>query len=457
MKTLFFAVLAGLLAFTAFITATQPKVDLKGRTAIFWSTDLNPLRAEQVALFNRLHPKILLDVDPNNGNREKVIVQSQAGVGPDVFDFWGEANFDAFIQSGTALDLTDVFKARNINFEKDVWPLALPWTVKNGRIYAVPANVGTDGVWFHKDLFEKQGVPYPKDGSTLAEFIETAKKMTIRDENGRVTQYGALIEVDRFYGQWLASFGGDYWSEDGTQCLIDSPESIACLQAGYDFLYTYKVSPTPADESSIAASGGWGGTAGSMAYFRRKVGAMAPGGRWWLAQLRDDIKLKGYQLGAVTPPVAKFAKFSNGGTRAVMVNAFSPHRKEAIEFVVYLMEEPYNTLLNDQADALSGVKAAAYTERYVNNPLDPGADFHLAFRKTLEMGVQLRSTPFLPRSEFELYLNRQIDLVKLNMKKPADALRDAKRDIMEALKRNVSRNADLQAEYDRRVGARKQP
>jgi hypothetical protein len=138
-----------------------------------------------------------------------------------------------------------------------------------------------------------------------------------------------------------------------------------------------------------------------------------------------------------------------------MVNAFSPNREEAIEFAIYLMEEPYNTLLNDQADALSGVKSAAYTERYLKNPLDPGADFHLAFRKTLEMGVQLRSTPFLPRSEFELYLNRQIDLVKLNMKKPADALRDAKRDIMEALHRNVTRDAELQAEYDRRIAARR--
>lgn len=454
MKTLFLAVLAVLVGFTAFMMATVPHEDLNGKTQIFWSTDLNPAREEQIGRFEELNPGIKVGLDPNNGGREKVIVQSQAGVGPDVFDYWGEANFDAFVKSGTALDLTPELKKRGYDYEKMVWPLAHPWTIRDGKVYAIPANVGTDAVWYHRDLFEKAGVPLPKDGWTLQDFVETAQKLTIRDANGRATQYGALVEVDRFYGEWMASFGGDLWSEDGTECLVDSPESIACLQFGYDLLYKYRVSPTPADESSIAAAGGWGGGAGSMAYFRRKVGAMAPGGRWWLAQLRDDIKLRGYQLGSVTPPIAKYPKFSNGGTRAVMVNSFSKRRKEAVEFVMYLMGEPYNTLLNDQADALSGVKASAYTERYIKNPLDPGAQFHLAFRKTLEMGVQLRSTPFLLRSEFEIYLNRQVDLVKLNQKKPADALRDAKRDIMAAMMRNISRNPALKAEYNRRMAAK---
>jgi multiple sugar transport system substrate-binding protein len=381
-------------------------------------------------------------------------VQSKAGVGPDVFDFWGQASFDSYVESGIALDLTDALKEHGINFEKEVWPLALPWTMKKGRVFAVPANVGTDAMWFHKDLFQKAGVPFPRQGWTMAEFLETAQKLTIRDANGKVSQFGVLIDVGGMFNLMLGSYGGNYWTKDGTECILDSPEAIECLTLVQDLLYKYKVAPTPQDETSITSGGGWGGGAGAMAYFRRKTGAMAIGGRWWLAQLRDDVKLNGYQLGSVTLPIAKYDRFSGNGTRAVIVNAMSPHRKEAIEFVAYLMKGPYNQLLNEQADALSGVRSAAYTPDYEKNPRDPGQDFHLAFRKQLEKGFLLETSPFLTQSEFDLMLNRQLDLVKLNMKTPAQALKAAKRDIMDAMRRWVNRNPQLKAEYDRRVAAR---
>lgn len=55
-------------------------------------------------LFTKLHPGTVVTVDPGNGDTQKVIVQSQAGVGPDVFDYWGQGNFVAFVKSGIAFD-----------------------------------------------------------------------------------------------------------------------------------------------------------------------------------------------------------------------------------------------------------------------------------------------------------------------------------------------------------------
>ena len=456
MKALFFGVLAGLLVFSGYMFATVPKVELHGRTPIFWSTDLNPMRDEQVALFNQLHPNTLLGIDPNNGAKEKVIVQARGGVGPDVFDFWGKPSFDAYVDSGVALDLTDELKRRGIDFKKSVWPLAYPWTIRDGHVYSIPANVGTDAIWFHKDLFDKAGLPYPKQSWTVPQWIEVAKKLTVKDASGKVTQFGMLVDFGGTYNLFLGSFGGKYWSHGGTKCELNSPESIACLTMVHDLLYKDKVAPTPQDETSIASGGGWGGSAGPMAYFRRKAGAMAIGGRWWLAQLRDDIKLKQYRLGSVTLPIAKYDRFSGNGTRAVMVNALSPHRKEALDFAMYLMQPPYNHLLNEQADALAGVKSAAYSADYANNPRDPGQDFHLAFRQQIEKGFLLETSPFLGQSDFELYLNRQLDLVKLNMKSPADAMRDADRDITEAMHRWVDRIPGLKEKFNRAVAEAKE-
>jgi multiple sugar transport system substrate-binding protein len=464
-KTLLAVTLLVLVAMTAFVTGTLPKDEAKGRIPLVWATDPNPDRDRQVKLFNELSEKradeeeeklpegekatrLHLRIDPNNSGREKVIVQSLAGVGPDVFDYWGYGNFDAYIKSGIAWDVTDALKSRGFDPEKMIWPLAKPWTItKEGRVYGIPANVGSDAIWFNKNLFDRAGVPYPKEGWTPAELIETAEKLTERDAQGNPVRYGFLIDFGGGYNHFLASFGGQAFSDDGRTCTVDSPESIACLTFMHDLIYKYRVSPSPQEEQAITTGGGWGGGAGPMAYFRREVGAMALGGRWWLAQLRNDLKT-GMRLGSVPPPIFRYPRFSSGGTRAVMINARSPRREEALDFLVYLLEQPYNQLLNDQGDALSGVREYSYTDRYLNNPEFPGQDFHGAFRKTLEMAVEQNRTPYLPQSEVDLYLNRQLDMVKLNLKKPEQALRDAKRDIQAAMARWIDRNPDLKAEYE---------
>ncbi|RYG48324.1 extracellular solute-binding protein [bacterium] len=448
MKTLLALILAALLGFTAVVLGTSPKTDLKGRKPVVWVTDPNPLRKEQVEAFNRLHPDLFLSIDPGNGGKEKVIVQSLAGVGPDAFDFWGEVDFDAYIRSGVAYDLTDDLKRRGIDYKKEVWPLALPWTVRNGRVYAIPANVGTDAIWLHRDMFEEAGVPVPKDGWMLEEFIETAKRMTERDAKGRVTRYGVVMNFNGGYLEWLPSFGGDIWSKDGRKTSVDSPESIACLTFIRDLIYKHKVSPSPAEEQGINTGGGWGGGAGAQVYFRKRIGAMALGGRWWLAQLRDDIRDRKFELGSVTPPIANYPRFGSGGARAVMVNASSPNREAAVEFAIYLLGETYNLLLNDQADALAGVKRYAYEPRYLTPPKTPKETFHAPFRKTLEMGVPDHPSIYLPRGEVDLYLNRQLDLVKLGQKEPAAALKDAARDIDAAMHRYLDRHPALKEKYE---------
>ena len=64
-----------------------------------------------------------------------------------------------------------------------------------------------------------------------------------------------------------------------------------------------------------------------------------------------------------------------------------------------------------------------------------------------------RSSPYIDASEVDLYLNRQMDLVKLDQKDPASALRDAARDIDAALRRNASRDPKLRAMFLANGGA----
>ena len=48
----------------------------------------------------------------------------------------------------------------------------------DGKVYAVAKDTDSYAVFYNKALFDQAGVPYPDDSWTIADFCETAKKMT---------------------------------------------------------------------------------------------------------------------------------------------------------------------------------------------------------------------------------------------------------------------------------------
>jgi ABC-type glycerol-3-phosphate transport system substrate-binding protein len=86
----------------------KPDANDRGRTALVWATDDNPARRGQVALFEKLNPDLTLTTDPGNFLIEKMIVQSLAGLGPDLFDATGVYVLERLVASGMAMDLTDL-------------------------------------------------------------------------------------------------------------------------------------------------------------------------------------------------------------------------------------------------------------------------------------------------------------------------------------------------------------
>ncbi|MFE5317919.1 ABC transporter substrate-binding protein [Paenibacillus sp. NPDC056579] len=63
----------------------------------------------------------------------------------------------------------------------------------NGKIYSLPLFTTAETLMYNKDLFDKFGVPYPKEGMTWDELYDLAKKMS-RNEGG-VQYYGFLTSI----------------------------------------------------------------------------------------------------------------------------------------------------------------------------------------------------------------------------------------------------------------------
>src|SRR5438105_2823312 len=107
MKSFFALTFAGLLLLSFVALATRPRPIDPTKIPLVWTSDDNPLRREKIEPFNRRYPKYHLSLDPDNAGTEKAIIQSLAGVGPDLMDCWSGYALSAFVKAGIAWDVTD--------------------------------------------------------------------------------------------------------------------------------------------------------------------------------------------------------------------------------------------------------------------------------------------------------------------------------------------------------------
>lgn len=109
----------------------------------------------------------------------------------------------SLLQLGLGSDLNDFVKQQNIDLNRFE-----PETIKvlkqfgnNGELYGIPYSMNYGIMAYNKDIFDKFGVPYPKDQMTWSQVIELARKLT-RESDG--TNYigldpGQAVNLTRAY------------------------------------------------------------------------------------------------------------------------------------------------------------------------------------------------------------------------------------------------------------------
>lgn len=439
-------ILIGLLAASLLAVAIRPAPAPKGITPLIWVSDDNPARRPQIKLFNNLNPDLRLQLDPDNGGMEKIIVQSLAGVGPDVFDSSGPQSLAAYVQAGIAWDITDELAAAGIDVRNDVWQAIHNSFIYEGRVYGLP-NSAVDALWFNKTIFDKLNVPYPaRRPWTWEEFIPIARKLTVREPNGRIRHYGFCYDPWS-WNFFLVQWGGRVYSPDGTRCTLDAPEAMAAIQFMHDLIYKHRIVPTPAEMAAMPQEGGFG--TGSSKMFAAGRAATALGGRWWLPNLR---RYEHQRLGAVEAPHGPRRRFSGYG-RSTLINRNSPHRQAALRFMLFLTSPEYNRLLNQQADSLPPMIRYCTDEDLVN-PVYPHEDYHPVFRDALLLGEPEEVSPFVNAYTAGQIINGQLDMILGNHKSVAEGLGEAVRAIHAERDKQLRRDPALRQRYEKLTGGR---
>jgi multiple sugar transport system substrate-binding protein len=444
LKAFFALTFLALIGMSAIAWSIAPDVHRDGKTELSWCSDDNPMRHPQLALFNQINPTLHVDLDPSNTGLEKVIVQSIGGVGPDIFDCYSPFQLSAYVRAGIAWDMTDKLAAEKLDPRKVTWPCVHVDAVLDDRVYGFPTNAAVNGIWFHKDVFDAASVAYPPRGQwNWPQLVDLAKKLTIRDpQTGRVSQYGFMCDWTIDYPQFLMQWGAKFYSDDGTRCTLDSPQAAAAIQFMTDLIYVYKVSPTPTEEQAMATTGGWG--SGVISLFQAKRAAMAMGGRWWLCSMRSIPDL---HLGAAEAPVYNERIFRGYG-KATLINSKSPNREKAFAFMKYLASEPYNDLINKQADGMGPVMKYSQTDKFLHDPDHPDEDYNDVWRNLMKDAQPDQVSPFVNGPAVDRIITKQLDLVKMRSKSAAQGMADATREVNQHIQQQLKHDPTLRQRYE---------
>jgi len=195
-------------------------------------------------------------------------------------------------------------------------------------------------LYYNKAMFDAAGVEYPSADTpyTWDEFVEVAKKLTF-DENGKhpdeegfnpekITQYGCFVNNWTWQMEvWALSNGGRWFSEDGKEVLINSPEAIESIQKVADLALVHHVAPL----NVIPADNGVGVGIGSGAV------AMTTDGTW---RIGTDFPTLGIDYGMAPLPVMKEeVTLCTSGLTGVFAGK---HQEEAYDFVKWYTREESN-------------------------------------------------------------------------------------------------------------------
>jgi len=178
----------------------------------------------------------------------KMLLNFIAGAEPDIM-ILDASSAAVFINNGVLLDLMPMIR-RDAEFMLDAFfENVVDIARRRDHVYAIPGDFTPMVMYFNKDLFDRFGVPYPKPGWTMDDFLATARALT------REGKYG--FKFANWMPGWLPlawNFGAEVLDPAGERATgaFDGPEMTDAVGFIKQLIEKDKVAPSL---SAAAAQG----------------------------------------------------------------------------------------------------------------------------------------------------------------------------------------------------------
>jgi multiple sugar transport system substrate-binding protein len=242
-----------------------------------WVTATSDLMAAFREEFQALHPTITVDFEdiPAEEMSNQLTTRIAAGNPPDVafvdasavVDFASRnalVDLDPYIAQSAAIDVEDYV---------DAFLASALW---EGKVYGLPFDGESTGLFYRTDMFEAAGVAAPP--TTWEEFEAAAQALTNTEADPKT--YGTIIfapEAAYYWYPWLWQNGGELLSADGQEVLFNSDAGKEAAE-----FYVRLADYSPPD---FLNSNSWDGR---VAFATGQVG-MYVAGAWFGGMLMSDF------------------------------------------------------------------------------------------------------------------------------------------------------------------------
>lgn len=164
----------------------------------------------------------------------------------DCFAYFVHGQFYESKMRDAIVNLQPFVDASN-DFPQDFVPSVLETHRWENELFAIPAYSNVRVLFYNKDLFDKAGLPYPKEGWTLDDFRQTALRLTSGDGATQVYGYLPLDAGLQDLGYFVAQQGG-FKPFDPTEYLqapaaLDAAQIVDAVRWYTGLALTDKVMP----------------------------------------------------------------------------------------------------------------------------------------------------------------------------------------------------------------------
>lgn len=302
-----------------------PSQDVHGDITV-WSWNIAAKALQDLSpAFEKRDPGARVNVDMTGANMQtRFMLSLAAGVGaPDVSQLQ-LTDAPHYIATGKLADLTPVAAKYRTMFPPSRWADC----TMNGRVYAIPWDLGPCAVYYKKDLFAKYGID-PSKIDTWDDYIAAGK--TILQKSGGKTKMlplgsGSMSEI---FELLLQQTQGQIFDDQG-RVAINSPQA----QAAVDVIRKMRQAGICSDVPPYQQE--W------MAGFTQDSIASYPGAVWLGGIIKDaekDYPGKKPEWGVFRLPAVTHGGLhvANLGGSVLVIPASCPNKAAAWAFVEYAL------------------------------------------------------------------------------------------------------------------------
>lgn len=257
--------------------------------------------------------------------RSVLATQLRSGEGPDVFNWGSGPSFGgALAEAGLLMDLTPHYEENGW----EVFDFAKERVTTDGKIYGIPGELETIGLFYNQEIFDELGLEPPQSLGDLEAVSGTIREagtipMAAPDKEG--------WEGGHYLSMALSSAIGS----DGMEELFagdrswDSPEVVESIALWEDYNEEGFLSESP---TSVDYDTG-------IAQFFSGEAAMIPTGSWLVGEIDDNTD---FEVGYIPFPAPDGEGIFTGGLGSgPYVSKTTDNPEGAVEFLDFLASEEH--------------------------------------------------------------------------------------------------------------------